>query len=994
MAQTPHSQRGGGQQRTCEEGIFEEGQKAAPTKSGGGTWRRWRRECSTIIEEGEEQSGDSSNVAANARSSAGASSHPMPEAATFWELLELLGTLHERELASVRAQGYAGKDACVVTDGCPSGASEDDADEPSPFCKAPAIQSYNRKFAPASPLATGAASENALEDAAAKGVCNAAEVASAAVSCTSPSPLRALPGLPIGGKERVRGYIVANAASRTEEDDEATGLLSDGGGLATEDTTRERSSFNSGESPCVDSEERATSRPDSLHTDDDGEHGSREDSPTNSEPRQRRLSVASMFDFQLEEDYRERAEEDEIIARKTGGSSVKFRAIVGAAAPLTMGHFFRGWAEFVHGLNASLQLDLLPCWNEAPAHARTGAQTGRRKGLNQKMSTSSFDGGDSSGQIARLTTESDKQPPPCYIMSPTDSRRGVWDIFSFALLAWDVVMIPMGAFSPPRTIAIEIMDWAALIFWSLDVIASCTTGFPEEGSVNMKPHDIICHYLRTGFLLDVVTLLPDWSFTLMDMLRSDGDSGADAGSGGKMLRAFRMMRILRLLRLSKFGRITARIRDQIDSEYTFIIVNVLKLMFMLLILNHFIASTWYALGNVYSVGDPSWIDLAQIRDRSLGYRYATSIHWSMTQFTPGSMDVQPTNILERIYNVTVLFLGLVIFSSFTASITASMTQLRNLNDASWKDLWLLRRYLKQRKVPSELSFRILRYIEFACAQRKDLIQEGSVAGLALLSDRLRTELSFYSSYLCIQAHPLFEYMRAVVPDLLHALSMHGFSKIRLAAQDLLFAEFQTATAMYVVESGQLEYIKTRDLDEDDLLNQGSLFLDSGDWASEMALWTKWTYRGELRAMSECELIAIDAEGFAKMALDDVRAWDIIVSYAMQYMDWINTVPSKEVVDIGVGDDMHSLLEAFLRTDYDSDEEAAGRTSTFSLMSNPRKGSLQRQRSKQLGRGSIIISWFCYVCQLYRCVSRRKTSRRKNSTGSFTTTGRRSIGSFS
>merc|ERR1719223_1033147 len=105
----------------------------------------------------------------------------------------------------------------------------------------------------------------------------------------------------------------------------------------------------------------------------------------------------------------------------------------------------------------------------------------------------------------------------------------------------------------------------------------------------------------------------------------------------------------------------------------------------------------------------NWIEVARVEDTTLMYKYTTSLHWSLTQFTPASMDVSARNVFERVFSIIVLFFAMVAFSSIVGSITGSMTSLRNLKNEEMKQFWLLRRYLRQRNIKKDLSERIFKY---------------------------------------------------------------------------------------------------------------------------------------------------------------------------------------------------------------------------------------------------------------------------------------------
>merc|ERR1719456_930812 len=104
--------------------------------------------------------------------------------------------------------------------------------------------------------------------------------------------------------------------------------------------------------------------------------------------------------------------------------------------------------------------------------------------------------------------------------------------------------------------------------------------------------------------------------------------------------------------------------------------------------------------------------MTPVNNQHLAWQYFTSLHWSITQFTPASMDIYATNIVERIFSIVVLFWALLALSSIIANITASMTAIRNMGNDEMKQLWMLRRYLRGLGIPTELHDRIMKYTEW------------------------------------------------------------------------------------------------------------------------------------------------------------------------------------------------------------------------------------------------------------------------------------------
>merc|ERR1711920_1147036 len=152
-------------------------------------------------------------------------------------------------------------------------------------------------------------------------------------------------------------------------------------------------------------------------------------------------------------------------------------------------------------------------------------------------------------------------------------------------------------------------------------------------------------------------------------------------------------------------------------------------------LNHLVACSWYGVGYVSreTGAAHNWLDdvgISPVYGGDLAWKYLTSLHWSITQFTPASMDIYATNVTERLFSVVILYIALVALSSFIGSISASVTQLRNMSADESKAMWVLRRYLKQKKISKDLSSRTLSYMEFQQEKKHNVIMPGQVKLLA------------------------------------------------------------------------------------------------------------------------------------------------------------------------------------------------------------------------------------------------------------------------
>jgi hypothetical protein len=491
-----------------------------------------------------------------------------------------------------------------------------------------------------------------------------------------------------------------------------------------------------------------------------------------------------------------------------------------------------------------------------------------------------------------------------FVIGPSTPMRTFWDILGAIFLAFDVIAIPASAFTSTGGTFWTLANWVTLVFWSFDMVASCLTGYLDAGVIVLKPRLIVLRYMKTWLLLDVIVVGPDWAFILLNA----AGSSSDASQSGKFVRVLRTLRIARIVRVVKLQRFIQKIRDHIDSEKMFIAVNISKLVLFVLTVTHFLAAMWYAVGNLDADG-VNWIDSHDIRDQTAGARYAISYHWSLTQFTPGSMDVIPYNVHERIYNIVVLILGLVLFSSFVSSITSSMTRLQDLASNDSMQLWLLRRYLKQNSVPRPLGWRILRYVEHAMTEQRGRVRASKIDILRLLTTPLQLELTYAVNFHCLKAHSLFGTLNILSHDTVIKLTSKALWEQSLADNDDVFVEKVHVTTMQLLLSGQLGYrhfieSKACPCEFTDVLKER-------DWVGEASLWTEWHTLGRLQAISECKMICIDAEPFAAVMHGDLSVWQLCSHYATKYVEWLCDTPFGKLTDVSIAKEMAPLVINFI-----------------------------------------------------------------------------------
>lgn len=494
-------------------------------------------------------------------------------------------------------------------------------------------------------------------------------------------------------------------------------------------------------------------------------------------------------------------------------------------------------------------------------------------------------------------------------MSPNAPVRLSWDVASMILISYDVWWIPLQCFNPEEDFFTTMMGWVSLVFWTLDMAATLMVGYFDNGELILDTRKIACRYLRTWFLPDLIVVLPDWFTRVVDTEGGDG-----LATAARMIKGFRAIRILRLLRLLKLQRLMNMVYDLIDSEYMFIVFTMIRLIVAITVLNHVIACIWYLVGYLsMEAGMPNWLEdtgLQPVKEAEFAWRYLTSLHWSLTQFTPASMDVSARNEWERVMSILVLFFSLVAFSSIVGSVTNSMTALRNMSGDNKKQFWLLRRFLNHKKIGKTTSARIIKFLEHQTANQQGDVNPSSITILTLLSEPLKNLLAYELSKKHVESHPFFGHLEHEMSPILVKLCDTVLQAIDLASEDVVFHPGEEGEKMYFIKSGTFEYM----LPNGDVMKPAQKA-----WLAEAVLWTTWWHRGEFKATAPGELAVIKPGPFAEVMKVHPRPWSFCINYAEVFVKYLNKKNHKTLTDVIMnGDYFGSQKIASCDKDFDVD----------------------------------------------------------------------------
>lgn len=485
------------------------------------------------------------------------------------------------------------------------------------------------------------------------------------------------------------------------------------------------------------------------------------------------------------------------------------------------------------------------------------------------------------------------------VFRPSAIQRMTWDVLSLMAITYDMLTLPLTVFDFDTSKGAWLMSLITTSFWTVDILLNFFVGYHKlDGRIELRPSRIARRYLKTWFVPDVTIVTVDWwLFDIDDM------SAVDVARLGKSLRITRVVRLLRIIRIVKFMRLFEELSDFIFSGTLLLTLNIVRLLAGLGVISHFLACAWYAMATIISATSTNWVTAyfdQNEDDGTMLYRYVLSYHWIMGQFTPAPVNIHPSNALERIFAIAVLFVGFVMFSSFLGSVTSHITTARQVVFDRLRSDSLVRQFLLDNRVSLDLGNQITVF-QKEHRRKKTRVIETDVKMLKHLPESLLTELRYEIFSRKLQPHPFFSLVdrhdRSTIAEICH----NAATEKVYAKHDEPFSFRAEAQSMLIVTSGSCIYFPWRMVKKQQPVKEDQ-------WVCEAALWVRWNYKGLLVAQSSCCLLEIDSMLFRGGVARRMYAMTLMRQYALIFHQTLRTAyqSSRQVDDLWTT--RHSLEE--------------------------------------------------------------------------------------
>lgn len=466
------------------------------------------------------------------------------------------------------------------------------------------------------------------------------------------------------------------------------------------------------------------------------------------------------------------------------------------------------------------------------------------------------------------------------IMDPHSKVRVVIDSITMLVLLCDLFLVPIHLAWDQH--GETLYSYFAMIFWTLELAINFFTGFYKSGTLEMRPEVVARHYFQTWFFPDALLVVSDWVRIVIF-----------TSLGSMQQRSMTMMRVLRMMRLCRMTAIVRgirllsimnRIAERISHASS--VFRIARLLICIVWVNHIIGCIWYAIGR-YAPSDTHQRWTTGYSDYSLLYQYATAFHWSLSQMTPGSMQVHPVNVFERMFSIICLIFGVLVFSSLVSSLSAQATHYNLVEQDRLSQISMVRKFLRSKKVSTELAVAVEKQVEDRMRRAKPL-QINNISALTTLSLDLKSNLQFDLVKGKMFRHPLFRWWGTTFQNQLQEFCTEGVEWDALDQGDTLFKPSKTAEFAHVVVSGVLTYSKAHSSSSEEIK------VPPNTWICEVVLWCCcWKYLGTAHvADGSCELFRI-CPAVLVQHVNMHSCFGLVVSdYARTFHRMLETCPSR------------------------------------------------------------------------------------------------------
>ncbi|KAM5200962.1 potassium/sodium hyperpolarization-activated cyclic nucleotide-gated channel 3 isoform 2-T2 [Hipposideros larvatus] len=439
-----------------------------------------------------------------------------------------------------------------------------------------------------------------------------------------------------------------------------------------------------------------------------------------------------------------------------------------------------------------------------------------------------------------------------WIIHPYSDFRFYWDLVMLLLMVGNLIVLPVGITffkeenSPPWIVFNVLSD----TFFLLDLVLNFRTGIVvEEGAeILLAPQAIRTRYLRTWFLVDLISSIPvDYIFLVVEL---EPRLDAEVYKTARALRIVRFTKILSLLRLLRLSRLIRYIHQweeifHMTYDLASAVIRIFNLIGMMLLLCHWDGCLQFLVPMLQDFPPDCWVSINHMANHSWGRQYSHALFKAMSHMLCiGYGQQAPVGMPDVWLTMLSMIVGATCYAMFIGHATALIQSLDSSRRQYQEKYKQVEQYMSFHKLPADTRQRIHEYYEHRYQGK--MFDEDSILGE--LSEPLREEIINFTCRSLVAHMPLFahadpSFVTAVLTKLRFEVFQPG---------DLVVREGSVGRKMYFIQHGLLSVLARGA--RDTRLTDGSYF-------GEICLLTRGRRTASVRADTYCRLYSLSVDQF-------------------------------------------------------------------------------------------------------------------------------------
>nr|AAQ16311.1 hyperpolarization-activated ion channel [Panulirus argus] len=442
-----------------------------------------------------------------------------------------------------------------------------------------------------------------------------------------------------------------------------------------------------------------------------------------------------------------------------------------------------------------------------------------------------------------------------WIIHPCSNFRFYWDLCMLFLLVANLIILPVAIsfFNDDLSTRWIAFNCLSDTIFLIDIVVNFRTGIKQQDNseqVILDPKLIARHYLKTWFLLDLISSVPlDYIFLIFNKDFNESFQILQAGRALRILRLAKLLSLVRLLRLSRLVRYVSQWEEVYVSSFlnmASVFMRIFNLISMMLLIGHWSGCLQFLVPMLQGFPSNSWVAINELQSSHWLEQYSWAFFKAMSHMLCiGYGSFPPQNLTDLWLTMISMISGATCYALFIGHATNLIQSLDSSRRQYRERLKQVEEYMAYRKLPRELRTRITEYFEHRYQGK--FFDEEMILGE--LSEKLREDVINFNCRALVASVPFFanadaRFVTDVVTKLRYEVYQPG---------DIIIKEGTIGNKMYFIQEGIVDIVMSN--------GEVATSLSDGSYFGEICLLTNARRTASVRAETYCNLFSLSVEHF-------------------------------------------------------------------------------------------------------------------------------------